>query len=275
MKSENPVLTVLGRLIVYAYALFLLVPMFFIVMTALKSGAEVNSNPLGLPSKVMFSNFTDAFTQGKMAQYGLNSILVSVTSVTLALLNTILVTYGVYKLFYKKIGVIVYGIVIASMFLPGVGYVSMIALYQKLHLYNNLWGVILGAGVGGLAFNLFILLGFLRTVPKELEEASIIDGCNSMQSLFYVLLPVIKPALVTLGIFAFVSNWNSLLGPLLLLRNEKYFTIPIGLLNFKGTYSVQYNLMFAAIFIAGAPLIVLYLKFQKHFVEALAGSVKG
>jgi raffinose/stachyose/melibiose transport system permease protein len=161
------------------------------------------------------------------------------------------------------------------MFIPSVGMVTMISLYQKLHLYNSLIGLILGGSVSGLAFNLFILLGFFRTVPRELEEAAVIDGCNSMQSLFYVLIPVVKPALVTLAIFAFVSNWNSLMGPLLLLRNSELYTIPIGLLSFRGSYSIEYNLMFASILMTSLPLVILYIKFQKYFIEALSGGIKG
>jgi raffinose/stachyose/melibiose transport system permease protein len=264
-----------GRLVVYLYALFLLVPMFFIVVTSLKSGAEINTNPLGLPQSFRFANFPEAFVKGNMARYGLNSVLVSVCTVALALLSAVVVTFTVHKLFRLRIGKIIYGAIIGSMFIPTTGWVTMILLYQKLHLYNNLAGLILSTAMGGTAFNLFILLGFFKTVPKELEEASVIDGCKDWQSLWFVLLPVVQPALVALGIFALVGSWNGLLGPLLLLKNAERFTIPIGLMAFRGTYTVAYNLMFAAILIAGIPLVAIYLRFQSKFVEALTGSIKG
>jgi raffinose/stachyose/melibiose transport system permease protein len=264
-----------GRILVYLYALFLLVPMFFIIVTSLKPGDEIYSNPLGLPHVTRLENFTEAFAKGNMARYGLNSIIVSVCAVGLALCIAVIVTFCIYKLFQRKIGKAFYSVVISSMFIPATGWVTMIVLYQKLHLYNNFLGLILSAAFGGLAFNLFILLGFFRSIPRELEEAAVMDGCRDSQSLFHVLIPVVKSALVALGIFAFVGSWNGLLGPLLLLKNRDLFTIPLGLMTFKGTYTVTYNLMFAAILMSAVPLVVVYLKFQNSFVEALTGSIKG
>jgi raffinose/stachyose/melibiose transport system permease protein len=260
---------------VYLYALFLIVPMYFIVITALKSNQEVTTNPLGLPSQFMFSNFVDAFVKGNMARYSINSIILTVFTVAGVLLNSTIVTFGIYKLFNRKLGVVIYSAIIATMMIPGCGWVSQIILYRQLHLYNNLHGLIIGSVATGLAFNVFILLGFMRSLPKELEDASRIDGCSDMQHLFYIMVPLIKPALITLGIFTFVGSWNGLFGPLLMLKNKNLFTIPIGLMAFRGTYSVEYNLMFAAVLIAGVPLVLVYLKFQKYFVEALAGGIKG
>lgn len=275
LKKENILIKISSKFLVYMYAIILVVPMYFIIITALKTTGEVSTNPLGLPLSFTISNFYEAFIRGNMAKYGLNSIFVAVAGVSLALLNAIIVSYSVYKLFSRKIGQVIYGLIIISMFIPGTGFVAIIQLYQRLHLFNNLYGLILGAAVGGTAFNLFILLGFLRTIPKEMEEAAIIDGCNDMQSLFFVLIPLIKPALISIGIFAFVGNWNNLMTPLLLIRNKELYTIPLGLMEFRGTYSVEYNYMFAAILISSVPLIIIYLKFQKYFIEALSGSVKG
>lgn len=275
MNKENLFIKISGKFVVYLYALILLIPMYFIIITALKASAEISTNPLGLPSTFNFSNFVEGFIRGNMAKYSLNSIFVAVTSVSLALLNAIIVSYSVYKLFNRKIGQIIYSMIITSMFIPGTGFVTLIALYQKLHLFNNYYGLILGGAVGGTAFNLFILLGFLRSLPKEIEEAAFIDGCRDMQLLFHIMIPLIKPALISIGIFAFVGNWNSLMTPLLLIRNKELYTIPLGLMEFRGTYTVEYNLMFAAILISSVPLVIIYLAFQKYFVEALAGGVKG
>jgi len=264
-----------GRLLVYLYALFLMVPMFFILVTSLKPGEEVYSNPLGLPHVYHFINFPEAFVKGNMGRYGLNSLIVSSCAVALALLVAVIVTFCIYKLFRRKIGQVFYSVIIGSMFVPATGWVTMIVLFQKLHLYNNLLGLILGSAFGGLAFNLFILLGFFRSIPRELEEAAVMDGCRDFQSLFFIIIPVVKSALVALGIFAFVGSWNGLLSPLLLLKNKDLFTIPLGLMTFKGTYTVTYNLMFAAVLMSGVPLVVVYILFQNSFVEALTGSIKG
>jgi len=276
MKGGKYILSKIpGRLLVYLYALFLLVPMYFIVITSLKPGPEVSSNPIGLPSRFAFENYKNAFIESEMLRLSVNSIIITVTAVAWALLNAIILSYGIYKLYNKKIGTLIYGIIIVSMFIPNAGLVAMIQLYMKLGIYNTLWGPILSGAFGGIAFNVFILLGFVRSLPRDLEDAAIIDGCNDFQHLFYIIVPLTKTALTTLAIFAFVSNWNNLMTPLVLLKNKELYTIPLGIFNFRGTYSVQYHLIFAVIIIATTPLIILYLKFQDNFVEALAGSIKG
>ncbi|MCD9026190.1 carbohydrate ABC transporter permease [Cohnella silvisoli] len=275
MRKRNVTGSVGGRLVVYAYALFLIAPIYFIIVTSLKMAGEVTTNPLGLPEYPIIGNFVEAFTRGNIAKYSFNSVIITGSAVILSLLNAIIVSFCLHKIAHKKIGVLFYAIIMGSMLIPGVGFVTLLQLYMKLHLYNNLLGPILMGATTGLPFNVFILVGFLRTLPKEISEAATIDGCNDRQHLFLVLLPLIKSALATLGIFAFVSNWNSLLGPLILLKNKELFTIPLGLLDFRGTYTVEYNYMFAAILITSVPLVVIYLRFQSYFVEALSGGVKG
>ncbi len=264
-----------GSISVYIYALFLIAPLYFVVVTSLKGVGEISVNPLGLPAVPVFNNFVEAFIRGNIAQYSLNSIIVTGSAVFLSLLNTVIVSFCLYKLTNRLIGTVLYAVIISSMLIPGVGLVTLIQLYQKLDIYNTLLGPILMGATASLPFNVFILLGFLKTLPKEINEAATIDGCNDRQHLLHILLSLVKPALASLGIFAFVSNWNSLLGPLILLKNKELYTIPIGLLEFRGSYSVEYNYMFAAILMTSVPIIIIYLKFQKFFVEALAGSVKG
>ena len=275
MKEKTTILRSTGYILVYLYALFLLVPMYFIIVTALKSGGEVSANPLGLPETLRFGNFVEAFIRGRIGLYAMNSIIVTVTSVVLVLVNAIIVSFGIHKLEGKKTGAFIYNGLIISMFIPATGFISFLLLMMRLKLYNNLFGLILATGFGGLAFNVFILTGFLKTVPRELEEAGLMDGCTDMQSLFFVLIPVLKPAIISLGLFALVGSWNNLFMPLLLINNNNLFTIPLGILIFKGMYRYEYNLMFAAILLSSVPLVLVYFRFQKYIVEALAGSVKG
>jgi len=276
MKNRNTVLKVSGKVLIYVYALILLVPMYFILVTAFKSGSEINTNPLGFPSALSLSNFTGAFIKGNMLRTSLNSLIIAVGSVALALLNAVVVTYCVNKLMAHRIGGIIYSVLIICMFIPSVaGMVTFLLLMQHLHLYNSIWGIILISGVGGTPINLFMMLGFMHTIPKELEEASYLDGCGDVKSLIYVVVPLLKPALISIGIFTLVGSWNALMPNILLLRDPSKYTIQLGLMVFRGTYTIQYNYMFAAILMSCIPLIIVYLLFQKHFVEALAGGLKG
>lgn len=264
-----------GRIIVYFYALLLIVPMYFIVVTSLKTGADITTNPLGLPKEWIFSNYKDAFIKAKMLKASLNSIIVSVTVVSGGLINITLVTYCLHKMMHKRIGRVIYAMIIGTMILPSGGVVPFILMMMKLKLYNNLLGLIVPGIFGGLAFNVLILMNFIQSMPKDIEDAARIDGCGDFQYFFKVLIPLIKPALTALGILLLVGSWNSLFGPLVMLRNPELYTLPLAILTFKGMYHVDYNLIFAAITMAGLPLVVIYLKYQKYFTEALAGSIKG
>jgi raffinose/stachyose/melibiose transport system permease protein len=275
MNGKFTLLYISGKLLTYIYAIFLAVPIYFILVTAFKSGVEVSTNPLGLPKEFSINNFIQIFYDSPLLKNSLNSIIITFSTVSLGLVNAVLVTYCIHKTFDKRIGKALYGLIVASMFIPGTGVVAFLTLMIKLGLYNNMLGVILPGALGGIAFSLFILLGFLRGLPRDMEEAATIDGCNDFQALVFVILPLIKPALFTLAIFQLVGSWNNLMGPILLLRNPDIQTIPIALLNFKGTYSVQYQLIFAGILLTSIPLVLLYFRFQKYFEEALTGSVKG
>lgn len=265
-----------GKLLVYLYALIVIVPLYFVVVTAFKNMQEIISNPFGLPTTLHWENFTEAWVQGNLASAYLNSLLVGVLGTIMQMLMAIIVSFCLYRTQHKKLGAILYVIVMLTMFIPGTGWVSLLSLYQDLGLYNSIWGVILNSGTGRLAFNMFILVGAMRSVPHELEEAATLDGCNDWQFIFRVQLPCIKPSVISIGIFSFTTIWNSLMIPMLLLRDKASYTLPLALKYFiPSEGSVAYNYVFAGIIISGLPLVIAYLLCQKHFVAALTGSVKG
>lgn len=274
-EKKNYLAIVFGKLLIFAYTVFLLLPLYIIAVSAFKTREEIYINPIGFPVKPVFTNFIDAVIQGKILQYGMNSVIVSGVSIVLITIVDVLCAYGIYKIYSKKIGIMFYSIIMFGMMVPSVGYVSTILLYRSMHLYNTLWALIVSNVAGSLPFAMFLLVGFLRGAPKELEEASIIDGCSGIKSLIHILIPVIMPAIITVVIFNLISTWNNLFGALLLNRKERYFTIPVGLLNFRGQRSTDYQLLFAAVFIVSLPLLVIYFIFQKNFVESLSGGVKG
>ena len=266
---------ILGKLLVYLYAVVVLVPLYFVIITAFKTGTEITLHPLALPECFMWSNVRDAFVQGGLLQAMGNSVLTAVTGVLMLMFNAVVLSFCIHRLRNHKLGTLLYVIILMGLFIPKVGFVSQIILYRRLQIYDTPWAIILGAAVGNIPFSVFIIAGFLRTVPHELEEAAELDGCNDFQLLFRVMVPIIKPALLTIGIFSFTGTWNSVTGPLLFIRSKELFTIPMALLTFNSTYSTQYELLFAGILVTGLPLVIAYLFCQKYFAQALTGSVKG
>ena len=164
---------------------------------------------------------------------------------------------------------------LAAMFIPNVGTVTTLLLRRNLGLYNNLFGEIF-CGAIGITTGVFIVSGFLRTIPRDLEEAAMLDGANDWQICTKVITPVIMPSLSAMGILHFTTTWNGALGPMLTLRDEKLFTIPMSLLiNFTNEYSVEYTTMFAGVLITCIPIVIVFVKAQDQFMSAMAGSVKG
>lgn len=265
-----------SRALVYLYAVIVIVPLYFVLVTAFKTVQEIAVNPFGLPSTLHWENFKEAWVAGNLGTAFFNSFFTGIIATAMQMLLAIVVSFCLYKTRDRKFGMVLYMIVMVTMFIPGTGWVSLLQLYQKLGLYNSLWGVILNSGTGRLAFNMFILVGAMRGVPRELEEAAILDGCNDWQFIFRVQLPCIKPSVISVGIFAFTSVWNSLMTPMLLLRDKATYTIPLALKYFVPTEgTISYNYVFAGIIISGLPLVLAYLFCQKYFVAALTGSVKG
>lgn len=254
---------------------FIAVPLYLIVISSLKESKDVLTYPLALPTTVRFSNFSEAISQGKLLPALKNSILVSVCATFLQFLYALLVSYSLNKMRGTRLGFVLYLVVIVSMFIPGTGWVAMISLYKKLGLYNNLWGIILNIGTASLGFNVFILYGFMRTIPQEMEEAAILDGCTDQQYVTRVLIHLVKPALYSICIFAFSASWNNLMTPLLLLRDRGKYTVSLAIRIMGGDYSSSIALVFAAILMSALPILLIYLFCQKYFVEALSGSVKG
>lgn len=264
-----------GRVVIYLYALLLTVPFFFVIVTALKTTEERILNPVGMPQNPTLQNFVTAWTDGGLLTAAKNSIIITGGSTILFMLNVILVSYCLNKIRDKKIGVFLYMTFLAALFIPNVGTVTGLVLRRNLGLYNNLFGEIFCSSIG-ITTAVFIVSGFLRTIPKELEEAAMLDGANDRQTCMRVIVPVIKPALVSMGIIHVTGTWNSALGPMLTLRDKELFTIPMALLvNFTSEYSVEYTTMFAGVIMTAIPIVIVYVKFQNAFISAMAGSVKG
>ncbi len=274
-KSDLKILSLLGKLMVIVYALILTIPLYFVIMTAFKTEPERVLNPIGLPINFNFDNFVIAWEKANLLNAIKNSVIITFTSVGLSLVNVIFVSYCLNRIRDTKIGVALYMFVLCPMFIPSVGSVTSLMLRRSLGLYNNLIGeIICGAII--ITQGVFLVSGFLRGIPKELEEAAMMDGATDMQICFRVIVPVIKPVLATVGILRFTSSWNNALGALMTLRDEKLYTIPMTLLlSFTKEYSTEYTTLFAGIIMTSIPIIVIYCICQKYFVSAMAGSVKG
>lgn len=275
IKMSNMPLRVVGKFFVYAYALVLIIPLAFAVFTSFKTSSERVVSPLGLPEAWKFDNYRTAWIQGELFNATKNSVILAVGTVALLLINVVLITYCLDRVRNTKLGNAIHMFILAQMVIPGTGGATTLMLRRELGLYNNLWGEII-CGACSITFGVFTISGFLRTIPGEMREAAMIDGANDFQIVTRIIVPVIRPALVTVGIMSFTGSWNNTMGALIYLRDKELYTIPMSLLlNFTSQFSVAYEKMFAGVIMTCIPLVVIYCFCQKYFISAMAGSVKG
>ncbi|HEX2911737.1 MAG TPA: carbohydrate ABC transporter permease [Chloroflexia bacterium] len=262
---------VISYIIVLVFAILYIVPLLYLLNVALKSPEEFLNDPVGITKSLNWGNFGEAWDQAHFASYLLNSVIYTAASTFLHVLFALMVAYPIARGFVKW-GGFLSTLFLASLFLPN-NLIPQFQLVKALNLYNTQIGYILLTSSVGLAP--FLIMGYLKTVPKELDEAAAIDGCGYFRCMFTIITPLIKPILITAAILHAIGVWNDIIGPTIYLTNPDYFPISLGLNAFKGEYSSNITGMGAATLIAIAPLIVVYLFCQKYFIEgAVAGAVK-
>lgn len=253
--------------------LIYLYPLAFLVNTALKSNSEFFSNPTGLAHAPLLSNFSTAWRQGNFAAYFLNSVLYTFGAAALGTLMSLMVGFPVARGYLKHTRL--WNILFVSMlFLPNT-LVTVFQLALRMHLYDTRLGYILimtaGVGVGPL-----LIAGYLKSVPKELDEAAALDGVGYVWYLFRFLPPLIQPVLATVFILQAIGVWNDIILATILLPDEAKSPVTLGLFAFKGAYVSQWSLLSAATIIVAAPLLVVYVFLQRYLVASVVGgAVKG
>ncbi|MGG1312457.1 carbohydrate ABC transporter permease [Cohnella laeviribosi] len=263
-----------GVLIVLA--VIFLVPIVFIAFTALKSRSDLLTSPFyALPEKFQWGNFAKAWNQGKMGMYMKNTALISVIKVPLGILVEALAAFALTRLNFKWSNAMFAFFLIGMMIPMQATLVPLNIFLNKTHLVSTYPGIILIYIGFGIPFGILILRGFFRTIPKEIDEAALIDGCGDIGKFFRVILPLSMPAIATLVILDFMATWNEFLLAQIFITKDSMRTITTGLLSFRGEHSTDYTLMNAGVLLSIIPILVVYLLFQKYFVSGLTGSVKG
>jgi len=259
-----------------AIALVMLFPMLWLISTSLKSPTENiwQSPPQLLPSQPTLENFSQVWQSLPFGTYLYNSILVSVLTVGLNLLFCSLAAYPLARLSFVGRNGIFIAIVTTIMIPFQIVMIPLYILTVQLGLRNSYLGVIFPSLAS--AFGIFLLRQALITVPKEIEEAARLDGTSELGLWWYVMLPAIRPALITLAIFVFIGAWSDFLWPLIVIQDESLYTLPLGVAKLAGTFSLDWRLVAAGSVISITPVLVLFLFLQKYIVPTDTGSgVKG
>ncbi|NHC35921.1 carbohydrate ABC transporter permease [Scytonema millei] len=259
-----------------AIAILMLFPLLWLLSTSLKSPTEniFQFPPQFLPSQPTLNNFTRVWQTNPFGRYLFNSTLVALLTVGLNLLFCALAAYPLARLEFRGREVIFTAIVTTIMIPFQIVMIPLYILTVQLGMKNTYLGIIFPAIAS--AFGIFLLRQAFQGVPKELEEAARIDGCSELGIWWHVMLPAIRPALVTLAIFVFIGAWSDFLWPLIVIDRPELYTLPLGVAMLAGTFSLDWRLIAAGSIISIAPILILFLFVQRYIVPTAAGSgVKG
>jgi multiple sugar transport system permease protein len=264
-----------SRIFLIGMSLFYISPMYWMLVTALKSDRELANFPPTLwPHEIVWQNFDQATRTFPFLSYLQNTIFYAALTVLGSVLSNFVIAYGFSRIKWTGRDLLFYP-VIASIFIfiqfpvNPITMVPMFSFFARLGLVNSFLPLILPTFFGN-PFFIFLLRQFMLQIPADLSEAARIDGANEFQIMYRIILPLARPALVVVGLLAGVNAWNDFLGPLIYLQNDKLYTLSLGLTFFKTMHGIQFNLLMAASCLVVLPVIVVFLFFQRFFIEGIS-----
>lgn len=276
-SSKKVFLRVILYLAVFIICIITLYPYFVMTCTALKTRTEIfSANGTVFPIKAVWSNFIDIWTKAPMRNYMVNSLVVAGGATLIAMICGIPAAYALARMDFKGKNVFLGFVIVSQMFAPVVLLIGIYKVMMNLHLTNSLLGLIFINAAFNQAFAVWLLRGTFMSISAEMEQAAEIDGCNRLQAMFRVLLPVAAPGIVTTLIFVFINSWNEYTVALTLISDNLLKPLTVGINIFNGYNMIEWQYLFAASLFATIPVIILFVCIEKHLVSGLtSGGVKG
>ncbi len=273
LKSPKTWLMLLGLAVL---ALMWITPIFTLVATAVKSKKDFYSglSLFQFPARISWKNFTDALTTGGMLRYMRNDLFVCVLKVPLGIVLEAMAAFALTRLRMRRPTTVFIFFLIGMMLPMQVALVPISIVYNRLHLFNTYFGLFYVYVGFGLSFGILVFRGFFMGIPKEMDEAAYIDGCSKTRLFISIILPLAKPATATLVITDFLATWNEFLLSNIIITDKAMKTVPSGLMTYVGQHGTDFGGLCAGLLIAIVPVMIVYLVFQRYFVEGLAGAVK-
>jgi ABC-type glycerol-3-phosphate transport system permease component len=252
-------------------------PFYWMLNTSLKPATDVFVSPPTFgPSRWTLDAYVSLFAHKPIARYFVNSLVVSVGSTLLSVLLAALAAYGFTRFFVRGATAFIVLLLFTKMLPETLLIIPYFQLMSSLGLLNTYLALILAYSSFALPFSVWMLIGFFRSIPREIDEAAIMDGASVLQVFFRVILPLARPGLVAVALFTFLIAWNAYVWALVLTTDSSMYVLSVGIANMVGEYRVQWNELMAAALIAALPVMALYALLERHLVRAItAGAVKG
>ena len=263
--------------ILILWAIVQIFPIYWMFTFSLKDNSEIfGSNMIGLPQHWLWENYEAALKVGNIAKYFLNSIIVTGGTIVLTIICAIMATYALTRMVFRGRKMISNFIMLGLTVPIHAAILPVFLILSKLKMTNSYQSLIIPYSAFALAMSILIASSFIEGIPKELEEAACIDGCNIYQIFFKIIMPLMKPCLSTLAIFIFLQAWNELMFAVTFISDSKYRTLPVGIQTLCGSYTTDWGPIGAALVIATFPTLLIYCFMSDKIQESMAaGAVKG
>lgn len=274
--------SLIGKTLLRAFlivqAAIVVYPLLWNVMASLKTNAEVMESPWKLPKGLEWGNFADAFSKARIGDYMLNSVFVVAMSMVVLLVAAIPTAYVLGRMTFRGRSFLTY-FYMAGLFIGGVYIIVPLFLFMNsMNMLDNRFWLSAVYATGSLPFSVFLLTGFMKSIPKDFEESAMIDGCGYWGTLFRIIVPMARPGIITLIVFGFFDFWNEYVLAMTFITDDAKKTIPVGLNNLMQIqqYATDWGSLFAGLVIVLVPTIAVYALLQRKLTEGMMlGGVKG
>lgn len=258
------------------FAITCIYPLIWLLFNSFKTNEELFANPWGLPASINFKNYVVAIVDGNIGVYFMNSVVITVAAVMSTVILSCMVSYAITRMHWK-LSKTVLNLFLLGMMIPVYAtIIPLFSMFNKVGILNTRLSVIIPNIAFGFPMAVFILSGFFQTIPRDIEEAAVMDGCSIYRIFFNIITPISKSSIVTVAVVVFINIWNDLLLPQIFLTDQAKMTLPVGLTAFKGMYSTDYVSMIAAVLLTIIPSIAVYILLHRNIMEGMvAGAVKG
>ena len=273
-SSKKTIKSIVANTATIFISLIILIPLVVLFLNSYKTQGESNKMSLALPSTWQFENYKTVIEQGKLVSSFFNSLLYATVSVVIIV---IVVSAAAFVIARNRKGInnLIYYFIISGIAIP-INNVALMKVLQALNLVNTRIGVILVYAAINIPLSLFLCYGFISTIPREIDEAAVIDGCGPIKLFVQIILPLLKPIMSTLFVLNFMAVWNDFTMPLYYLNNSAKWPMTLAVYNFFGAFENSWNLVSADIMLTLLPVLIVFILGQKYIVGGVAaGSVKG
>ena len=277
MRNNSKVQRVLIYIGLVFWLLVNLFPVYWMFTFSLKSNPEIfGENVVGLPKNWLWSNYASALKTGNMPKYFLNSAIVAVATILITLAVALMATFALTRLIWKRRKTL------NKFFMLGLTipiHASIVPVYvtlSRLHMLNTYWALIIPYSAFSLSMAILVCTGFMNEIPRDLDESACIDGCNVWGIFFRIIVPMMKPAVATVGIYTFLQCWNELMFANIFISKSALRTLPVGVQALSGQYTTEWGPIGAALVLATFPTLFIYIFLSKKIQESfIAGAIKG